>query len=65
EEVLFSSAANTDAALARLRSEGVTVLSYKTLYFELIEAVAEAPHREKTFAKLGEFPGDLPEAGVS
>ncbi len=34
-------------------------------YFELIEAVAEAPHREKTFAAFGEFPGDLPEAGVS
>ena len=65
EELLFSSARNVDAALVRLRSEGVTILSYKTLYFELIEAVAEAPHREKTIAKFGEFPGDLPEAGVS
>ena len=65
EEVLFSSAANTDAALARLRSEGVTIVSYKTLYFELIEAVAEAPYREKTIAEFGEFPDDLPEAGVS
>lgn len=65
EELLFSSAANTDAAVVRLRSEGVTVLSYKTLYFELIEAVGEAPHREKTIAAFGEFPGDLPEAGVA
>ncbi len=65
EELLFSSAGNTDAALARLRSEGVTILSYKTLYFELIETVAEGPHREKTIAAFGEFPSDLPEFAVT
>ena len=65
EELLFSSARNIDAALARLRSEGVTILSYKTLYFELIEAVPGGPHAEKMLAAFGEFPDDLPEEAVS
>jgi len=65
EELLFSSARNVDAALARLRSEGVTILSYKTLFFELVEAVAGGPHSEKMVAAFGEFPGDLPEQAVS
>ena len=65
EELLFSSARNVDAALVRLRSEGVIILSYKTLFFELVEAVAGAPHAEKMVAKYGEFPSDLPEEAVS
>ena len=65
EELLFSSARNVDAALVRLRSAGVTVLSYKTLYFELIEAVGSGPHAEKMVATFGEFPDDLPEQAVS
>jgi hypothetical protein len=64
EELLFSSARNVDAALARLRSQGVTMLSYKTLFFELIEAVAGGPHTEKMIAAFGEFPDDLPEDAV-
>jgi isochorismate hydrolase len=65
EELLFSSARNVDAALARLRSEGVTVLSYKTLYFELVEAVGDGPHAEAMVATFGEFPDDIPEVAVS
>ena len=65
EELLFSSARNVDAALARLQSEGVTILSYKTLFLELVEAVAGSPHSEKIIATFGEFPGDLPEEAVS
>ena len=64
EELLFSSVRNVDAALVRLRSEGVTILSYKTLYFELIEAVAGGPHAEKMLASFGEFSDDLPEQAV-
>ena len=45
----------------RLRSEGVTILSYKTLYFELTEAVADGPHADKMISRLGAFPDDLPE----
>jgi hypothetical protein len=65
EELLFSSARDVDAAMIRLRSEGVTILSYKTLYFELIEAVGSGPHAEKMVATFGEFPDDLPEQAVS
>ncbi len=65
EELLFSSARNVDAALVRLRAEGVTILSYKTLYFELIEAVGDGPHAEKMVASFGEFPDDLPEQALS
>ena len=65
EELLFSSAGNVDAALVRLRSEGVTILSYKTLFFELTEAVTGGPHAEKTIAAFGEFPDDLPEEAVA
>lgn len=61
EELLFSSARNVEAAVARLRAEGVVFLSYKTLYFELIEAVDGGGHGEKLAATYGEFP-DLPEA---
>jgi nicotinamidase-related amidase len=65
EELLFSSARNVDAALARLSSQGVTMLSYKTLFFELIEAVAGGPHAEKMVAAFGVFPDDLPEDAAS
>lgn len=65
EELLFSSARNVDAALMRMRSEGVTILSCKTLFFELIEAVAGGPHAERTIAAFGEFPDDLPEEAMS
>jgi hypothetical protein len=65
EELLFSSARNVDAALARLSSQGVTILSYKTLFFELVEAVAGGPHAEKMVAAFGEFPDDLPEDAAS
>jgi len=61
EELLFSSAGNVDAALMRLRSEGAIILSYKTLFFELTEAVTGGPHAERTIAAFGEFPDDLPE----
>ena len=47
--------------MMRLRSEGVTILSYKTLYFELTEAVTGGPHAEKLIAAFGKFPDDLPE----
>ena len=65
EELLFSSARDVDAALMRLRSEGVTILSYKTLFFELTEAVAGGPHANRVIGAFGEFPDDLPEEAVS
>jgi nicotinamidase-related amidase len=62
EELLFSSASDVSAAKARLQAEGVVFLSYKTLYFELIEAVGGSRHAEKLDKALGPFPADLPEA---
>ncbi len=62
EELLFSSARDVDAALARLRDAGVVLVSYKTLYFELIEAVDGGSHAETMLATYGEFPEDVPEA---
>ena len=61
EELLFSSTSRTEAAEERLKSAGVTFVSYKTLYFELVEAVADGPHEAKMIARLGAFPDDLPE----
>ena len=64
EELLFSSARDTSAAVERLKAAGVTFVSYKTLFFELIEAVAESPHADRMIAKFGEFPDDLSEEAV-
>ena len=61
EELLFSSASRTDAAVERLKNAGVIFLTYKTLFFELTEAVADGPHADKMIARLGAFPDDLSE----
>jgi len=61
EELLFSSASHTDAAVERLKAAGVTFVSYKTLFFELTEAVVDGPHADKMIARLGAFPDDIPE----
>lgn len=61
EELLFSSARDVSAAKARMLAEGVVFLSYKTLYFELTEAVGGSRHAEKLDKALGPFPPDLPE----
>ena len=61
EELLFSSASRTDAAVERLKGAAVTFVSYKTLFFELTEAVAGGPHADKMIARFGAFPDDIPE----
>ena len=61
EELLFSSTSRTDAAVERLKNAGVIFVTYKTLFFELTEAVADGPHADKMIARLGAFPDDLPE----
>jgi nicotinamidase-related amidase len=62
EELIFSSARNTDAAIARMQAEGVIFISYKTLYYELIQAVDGNPHGDKMRRAYGPFPDDLPDA---
>ena len=62
EELLFSSASRTEAAVERLKGAGVIFVSYKTLFFELTEAaVDDGPHADKMIARLGAFPDDIPE----
>ena len=63
EELLFSSARDVSSAVARMKAEGAVFVSYKTLYFELIEAVGGSAHAEKLWRKLGPFP-DIPEQAV-
>lgn len=64
EDLLFSSSRNVDAAITRMKSEGAIFLTYKSLYYELIEAVEGGRHREKVLERFGPFPDDLPDAAV-
>jgi isochorismate hydrolase len=64
EELVFSSSRNVDAAIARMKAAGVVFLTYKSLYYELIEAVDGGRHGEKVLATFGPFPADLPDAAV-
>jgi nicotinamidase-related amidase len=63
EDLIFSSARNVEAALARMRAEGAVFLTYKTLYYELIQAVDDGRHADATIATFGPFPDDLPDHG--
>jgi len=64
EELIFSSARNVEAALARMQAEGVVVVSYKTLFYELLEAVESFRRAEKMLAAYGPFPDDLPDTAL-
>ena len=64
EELIFSSARNTDAAIARMQAAGVFFTSYKTLFYELIETVGGDRHTDKIVAALGPFPDDLPDSAL-
>jgi nicotinamidase-related amidase len=61
EELLFSSSRNVDSAIARMKAEGAIFLTYKSLYYELIEAVEGSRHIEKVLETFGPFPDDLPD----
>jgi nicotinamidase-related amidase len=61
EELLFSSAAKVDAAVARMKAEGAIFLSYKTLFYELFEAVEAG--EDALVAEFGPSP-ELPDAAV-
>jgi nicotinamidase-related amidase len=61
EDLLFSSARNIEAAVKRMQAEGAILLTYKSLYYELVEAVDGGPHGERMLAAFGEFPEDLPD----
>src|SRR5438876_10162848 len=55
EDLLFSSSQNVESAIARMQAEGAVFLTYKTLYYELVEAV-EGGHTAKMLETFGPFP---------
>ena len=61
EDLLFSSARNVDAAIARMKAAGAVFLTYKTLYYELIEAVGGGRHADAMVTAFGPFPDELPD----
>ena len=63
EELIFSSARNVDAAIGHMKAAGVIFSTYKSLYYELLEAV-EGSHTEKMLATFGPFPDQLPDTAV-
>ena len=64
ENLIFSSARNVEAALARMNSAGAVFLTYKTLYYELIQSVDGSRHADAMIAAFGPFPDDLPDQAV-
>jgi nicotinamidase-related amidase len=64
EDLIFSSAHEVEAALARMNAAGVVFLSYKTLYYELLQTVGGSPHADAMIAAFGPFPDDLPDRAV-
>ena len=64
EDLIFSSARNVDAAIARMQAAGAVFLTYKTLYYELIQAVDGGRHGAAMRAAFGPFPDDLPDQAV-
>jgi Isochorismatase family len=61
EDLLFSSSSNVEASMARMQAEGAIFITYKSLYYELLEAVDGGPHAKKMVAKFGSLPEDLPD----
>ncbi len=64
EDLVFSSARNVSAALARMQAEGAVLLSYKTLYYELLQAVGGGRAGAAMEAAFGPFPEDVPDEAV-
>src|SRR5215831_13592507 len=62
EDLLFSSSSNVEASIARMQTDGAIFLTYKSLYYELVEAVDGGRHAKRMAAKLGRFPEDLPDS---
>jgi len=64
EELLFSASPDVAAAVSRMRASGAVVVSYKTLFYELMERIEESRRVNEPFLTLGPFPDDLPDAAI-
>jgi len=58
EELIFSSSHDVDAAITRMNAEGAVFLSFKSLYYELFEAVESSRHFDQLVERCGPFPED-------
>jgi hypothetical protein len=47
-----------------MQANGTVILTYKSLYYELVAAVEGGRHVEKMIATLGPFPEDIPDFGA-
>ena len=65
EDLVFSSSSNVDAALARMAAEGAVLVTYKSLYYELLGAVGDSDHAQKLIETFGPFPDDLPDCALA
>jgi nicotinamidase-related amidase len=63
EELLFSASRNVDASIARLRGEGAIVLTYKSLFYELMMTVGECRKNRETLATFG-CPDGIADAAI-
>jgi isochorismate hydrolase len=63
EELLFSSSRDASTAVARMQAAGAVLVRYKTLYYELIQAVGGAAPLP-TCKRFGPFPRDLPDTAT-
>jgi len=60
EELIFSSSSNVQAATARMKDQGVVFVSYKSLYYELVESVDGPPNQKGKRS----FPDELPDTAL-
>jgi nicotinamidase-related amidase len=64
DELLFSSSRDVGAAVARMEAAGAVFLTYKTLFYELVERVEDSRHAREAMARFGPFPEDLPDTAL-
>ena len=64
EELLFSSSPNVESAVARMQSAGAVLVSYKTLYYELLGSVRGNGFSEEMEQQFGPLPEDLPDSAA-
>jgi nicotinamidase-related amidase len=57
EDLLFSSSRNVHSAISRMKAEGAIFLTYKSLYYELVESVEDGQ-------KHWDLPDDLRDSAV-
>jgi hypothetical protein len=62
EELLFSASPNVESAVARMQSAGAVLVSYKTLYYELLGSVRGNGFSEEMEKQFGPLPEDLPDS---